>query len=618
MKNRLRSQAWTAYASLALLAGLGAACSGGGTEPGGGNVEIVAVTPAAPSVAVGNTLQLSAVALGAGRAELPDRSVVWASADSTVASVSGDGMITAKKLGSVQIQAAIEGKSAYAFVSVVPRPIATVAVAPAAVAVAAGTTSQLQVALTDDRGGAATGQPVVWRSSNDAFARVTSTGLVSGVAPGTATITATAGEGKTGSATVTVTGSVAGGGTSGAVVTRVSVQPGPATPVFLNEPLQLTVTAFDASGALVAGRAAAWTTSDPAVATVDNATGIVRGVAAGTATITVTIDNSSATTTVTVTRRPTATIEITAPPEVTVGQQVQLTATPRDVNGQPVAGRTVTWASSNESVVAVNRTTGVAEARGAGSAVLTASVEGEAVSSTTIIVKAAGSGGGALKASFAYGCTNLTCAFIDSSSTASGSVTRWRWDFGNGTTSDFTDADVVYTSGGTFTVTLTVTDDKGATASTTARVTVGADVAPAVQLRNRATNTCLSVQGGPGPFPASNTPLVTRACDGGRDQRYSLPSGPGAGPIQLPRYSTRGDPRYENGMFVQLLGAAGSAPLVYHWIGSQEQRWIRVSGTGELRNQVTKTCITATRNSTTVTAEACGRGAGTQSWDAVP
>src|SRR2546422_7393313 len=39
---------------------------------------------------------------------------------------------------------------------------------------------------------------------------------------------------------------------------------------------------------------------------------------------------------------------------LTVGQTVQLTATPRDANGTPLTGRVITWQSSNSAIASVN------------------------------------------------------------------------------------------------------------------------------------------------------------------------------------------------------------------------------------------------------------------------
>ncbi|NEE14016.1 PKD domain-containing protein, partial [Streptomyces sp. SID7499] len=54
-----------------------------------------------------------------------------------------------------------------------------------------------------------------------------------------------------------------------------------------------------------------------------------------------------------------------------------------------------------------------------------------------------------------------------------GTIVSRSWDFGDGTTSTQAGPAKTYSAAGSYTVRLTVTDDKGATATTTRTVTVG-------------------------------------------------------------------------------------------------------------------------------------------------
>ena len=90
-----------------------------------------------------------------------------------------------------------------------PTPIASVIVAPASASVVRGSTQQLTATPRDAAGNALTGRTVTWSSSSTSVATVSGTGLVSGVAAGTATITATS-EGVSGTSAITVTAPATG------------------------------------------------------------------------------------------------------------------------------------------------------------------------------------------------------------------------------------------------------------------------------------------------------------------------------------------------------------------------------------------------------------------------
>jgi uncharacterized protein YjdB len=135
---------------------------------------------------------------------------------------------------------------------------------------------------------------VSWSTSDENIATVDATGLVTGVAAGTATITATANDGSGVKGTIDITvRTLVTGIQLDALVTSIDVN--------ATTQVSETVTPWEATDKTVT-----WSTSDANIATV-NTSGLVTGVAAGTATITATAnDGSGISGTIDITVEPTA------------------------------------------------------------------------------------------------------------------------------------------------------------------------------------------------------------------------------------------------------------------------------------------------------------------------
>lgn len=234
-------------------------------------VATVKIALAAASIPVGRTTQATATVRDASGSVLTDRAVAWSSSDPAVASVNtASGIVVGVAPGRAVITGASEGKSDTASVTVVPVPVATVTVALDAATLNTGQTTRATATLTDATGNVVTGRAVTWTSSNVAVATVNASGIVTGVAPGTADIAAASADGPRGSARVTVVL---------APVAAVTLTPSSVT-LSVGETRALTATAVDAGGAPLAGRAIAFASSNPAVATVSE-TGVVTGVSPG-------------------------------------------------------------------------------------------------------------------------------------------------------------------------------------------------------------------------------------------------------------------------------------------------------------------------------------------------
>ena len=328
-------------------------------------VATVSVSLAATSVTVGGTTQATATARDAANNVLTGRPVAWASSNPAVAMVSGAGLVTSLTVGTATITATSEGRSGTAVLAVTAAPVATVTVSLAATSVTVGGTTQATAVTRDAVNTVLTGRAIAWSSSNTSVATVNSSGLVTALAVGSATITATS-EGRSGTGGLTVTA---------VPVASVSASLAP-TSVAVGATSQATAVTRDASNNVLAGRTVTWSSSNTAVATV-NSSGLVTTLAVGTATITATSEGQIGNAVLTVTAVPVASVSVSlAASSLTVGATSQATAVTRDASNKVLTGRTVTWSSSNTAVATVN-SSGLVTALDVGTATITATSEGQ-------------------------------------------------------------------------------------------------------------------------------------------------------------------------------------------------------------------------------------------------
>ena len=143
-----------------------------------------------------------------------------------------------------------------------------------------GATAQLSATARDESGGPAGGVEFTWSSSAASVATVSSTGLVTAVANGSATITARVKGGASAAATIAVAQRAA----------AVSVDADGDT-VAIGSSVQVNASATDGGGTALTSPTFAWVSSDPGVAAVD-ASGLVTGVASGEVVVTATLDGA--------------------------------------------------------------------------------------------------------------------------------------------------------------------------------------------------------------------------------------------------------------------------------------------------------------------------------------
>jgi trimeric autotransporter adhesin len=171
-------------------------------------VATVRLTPDSTGVFVGATATLRAALLDAAGDTIRQRTAAFAIdplSDTTIATVSATGVVTGRQVGAVRVIASREDVADTSRVTVTLRPVNTVTVAPGDTTVRVGNTVQLTATLRAANNTVLTGRPITWASSDTLVARVSGSGLVTGVAASSqfVTITATS-EGKSGSARVIV------------------------------------------------------------------------------------------------------------------------------------------------------------------------------------------------------------------------------------------------------------------------------------------------------------------------------------------------------------------------------------------------------------------------------
>jgi uncharacterized protein YjdB len=272
----------------------------------------VVVTPPFAQIQAGTTIQLVATALDAGGVVLVGRSFTYVSTNTSVAAVSAAGVVTGVAAGSATITVTSEGKQTSASITVTPvgtgpGPVARVTLSPSTLSLPVTRQDQLTAVAYDAVGVPVPGQTYAFSSSAPSVVSVSNTGLITASSQGTATITVGT-SGKTATSTITVT--PGGGGT----ITRVDVTPA-STSVAAGSTVQLTGVAYDAQNRVSTAEWYLWVTNNPLVAAV-SASGLVTGLAPGTAQITMSAAGFSKSATVTVTSPTSASNVVTVQPAV--------------------------------------------------------------------------------------------------------------------------------------------------------------------------------------------------------------------------------------------------------------------------------------------------------------
>ncbi len=262
------------------------------------------------------------------------------------------------------------------------KKLTSIQVSPATASIGTGATQQFTAMGTfSDNSTQDLTSSATWSSSTPATATINTTGLATGVAAGSTTITAVSGS-VTGTATLTVT----------VTLTTITVTPATATITAGSTQQFKAMGTYSDNSTQDLTSSATWSSSATGVATI-NASGLATGVAAGPATITAASGSVMGTATLTVIALKTITVT-PATASVVIGGTQQFTATGTYTdNSQQDLTKSATW-SSTPTTVATITSGGLATGAGVGTAAISATFQAIVGTASLMVTGSGGSSSG--------------------------------------------------------------------------------------------------------------------------------------------------------------------------------------------------------------------------------
>ena len=315
-------------------------------------------------------------------ANATEKTVTWSTDNEAVASVTKDGRVTARSIGTCNVKAVCGGKEATCRVNVTSVPITSITIEPDECTLEVGQTLRLSTTILPEE----TTESLSWDSDDEAVATVSEYGEVTAVGPGTCSISAFAGN-VSAYCAVTVIVPVTGVSLD---ITSYELEMG--------ETVSLTATVSPANAT---DKSVSWSSNRPSVATVSGG-GVVKAVSPGSCTITAKAGNCTAACQITVKGIPVESVSLSQTSwSTTVGSTLTLEAT---VSPDNATDKTVSWKSNNTSVATVSDK-GLVTAVAAGSCTITATAGGK---SATCSVTVTSGGGGTTVNSITVNPTSYT------------------------------------------------------------------------------------------------------------------------------------------------------------------------------------------------------------------
>jgi hypothetical protein len=371
--------------SLALLLSLTttqSGCGGGSSAatapPSAKSLTSILISPSTPTVALGQSQQLTATGVFSdGRRQDLTKTVTWASAHPSVASINESGLASGKSVGGAKVTATSGSVTASITLTVGAAALVSIAVTPNGFSIAKGETQQLSaVGAFSDGSQKAVTDSVAWSVFPTGIVSLSDTGLVRGQSVGSAKVIVTL-DSVRGTDLLTV---------SSVALESISVSPeSPSLPE--GETRQFTAVANFSDGSHKdITDLATWSVAPTGIATV-SPTGLVTAQAVGSATLTVASASVHESNRLTVS--PPALVSIAVAPansSIMLGTTEQLTATGTFSDGSTQdLTNSAAWSSANSSMASVGPE-GLAAANSVGSTSISAT-SGNLTGSTALTVE---------------------------------------------------------------------------------------------------------------------------------------------------------------------------------------------------------------------------------------
>ena len=316
-------------------------------------IESITLSQSTANLIKGESLTLTATVV-------PDnatKAITWSTSDASIAVVDANGVVTAISAGTATITAMAGDKVALCQVTVENIAVSGITLSQSAASLLKGELLTLTATVVPAD---AFDKTVTWSTSDESIAAVDGNGVVTAVAEGTATITATAG-GHSAACLITVE--------KGVAVSGITLQ----DRAFLVEGEVLSLTANIVPNNAT-NKTVIWNSSDESIVNVDD-NGVVTAVAEGRATITATAGRHSAVCLITVEKGIAVSGITLSQSSVFLAEDKYFTLTATIVPDD-ATNKTVIWSSSNERIAAVDDN-GLVSACNVGTATITANAGGK-------------------------------------------------------------------------------------------------------------------------------------------------------------------------------------------------------------------------------------------------